>query len=632
VSDLDGLPTRFRVDQEIGRGGMAVVYRAHDSQLDRFVAIKVLSHAASTVIGVERFEREIAVTAKLVHPGSVSLFDSGVAEGRLYYVMPFVPGETLRTRLQRERRLTMEEACADCADIAEALTFAHAAGIVHRDVKPENIFIVGGRAVLADFGIASVSAAASEADAKTSAGLESLTTAGVIVGTCAYMSPEQVAGAAAIDGRSDLYSLGCVLYELLTGTPPFLGSAAELLRQHLSSPAPPLVRTGIRVSPALEQLVNSLLAKNPAERPLDASDVAKRLRLAAQGGVSPKAATSSPETDRLVAEGTRALRLGGAGGASARAHLDQAEVYLKRVLAIDPKHAHALCLYGNWHYVMNRLGYLPGAEADARGRDLIMAALAADDQVAEVHASLAKMALYYDDDCHTAERHAARAIALDPGDPEVLRTHSIILKILGRPEEAVKAAEAAVALEPKLPSVLNALGDALRAAGRHADAVSVLRRAIALQPSYGPSVERMEHELAEAGDFEGAADFRLSRLRTVGESTRAEQFTNDIDRMGPAEARRLDLRRELDQLLVEAESGDPFDAHPAARSLGDRIALAYSDLGEWANAVTWIERAYTQRPGRLRRVIMDMPFDRAGLATDRRYLRLLRVAGLEDLA
>jgi tetratricopeptide (TPR) repeat protein len=377
--------------------------------------------------------------------------------------------------------------------------------------------------------------------------------------------------------------------------------------------------------------VNSLLAKNPAERPSDAADVTKRLRQAAQGGVAPAPAATSPETDRLLAEGTRVLRLGGAGGASSRQHLEQAEIYLKRVLAAEPRNARALCLYGNWHYVMSRLGYIPGPEADAQGRDLILSALAADDQVAEVHASLAKMALYYDDDCHTAERHASRAIALDPGDAEVQRTQSIILKILGRPEEAVAAAEAAVALEPKLPSVLNALGDALRAAGRHAEAVTVLRRAIALQPSYGPSVERIERELADAGDFESAADFRLSRLRTIGDPARAEQFTNDIDQVGPAEARRRDLRRELDQLLVDAATGDPFESHPAGRSAGDRIALAYSDLGEWASAVTWIERGYSQRPGRLRRLIMDMPFDRAGLASERRYVRLLRVAGLEDL-
>ena len=171
----------------------------------------------------------------------------------------------------------------------------------------------------------------------------------------------------------------------------------------------------------------------------------------------------------------------------------------------------------------------------------------------------------------------------------------------------------------------------MRAAGRHTDAVAVLRRAIALQPTFGPSVERIERELADIGDLDGATDFRLSQLRTLGDRARAARLAEDIESLGPAEARRLDIRRDLDQLLVEAESGDPFFAHPAARSVGDRIALAYSDLGDWSDAVTWIERAYAHRPGRLRRLIMDMPFDRADLASDRRYVRLLRVAGLEDL-
>ncbi len=630
MSELPGLPSRFRLEQEVGRGGMAVVYRAHDSQLDRFVAIKVLSQAASTVIGVERFEREIAVTARLAHPGIVSLFDSGVADGRLYYVMPLVAGETLRARLHREHRLTMEEACSACADVAESLAFAHATGVVHRDVKPENIFIVGGRAVLADFGIASVSAGVAGAEAQTSAGREALTTAGTVVGTCSYMSPEQVTGSLEVDGRSDLYSLGCVLFELLTGAPPFTGSTADIFRRHLTSPPPPIARAGVRVPPALDALMTSLLAKDPADRPSDAGDVARRLREGSRVGPAPAPAAATPEIDRLLAEGAHSLRLGG-HSVTARMHLDQAEVYLKRVLAAEPNNARALCLYGNWHYVMSRLGFRPGPETDARGRELVMAALAADDQIAEVHASLAKMALYYDDDCHTAERHAAKAIALDPTDAEVLRTHSIILKILGRPGAAVEAAEAAVALDPTLPSVLNALGDALRAAGRHTDAVAVLRRAIALQPAFGASVERIERELAQIGDLDGATDFRLSYLRTLGDRARAARLAEDIERLGPAEARRLDLRRDLDQLLVEAEAGDPFVAHPVVRSVGDRIALAYSDLGEWSHAVTWIERAYAHRPGRLRRLIMDMPFDRAGLASDRRYSRLLRVAGLEDL-
>src|SRR6185369_10743182 len=150
------LPGRFRIEQEIGRGGMAVVYRAHDQHLDRFVAIKVLSEHLSNSLGAERFQREIALMAKLVHPGIVALFDSGEAEGRLYYVMPFVAGENLRARLTREQRMATEDAVGFGADVAEALAYAHGAGIVHRDVKPENIFTVGGRAVLADFGIAHI--------------------------------------------------------------------------------------------------------------------------------------------------------------------------------------------------------------------------------------------------------------------------------------------------------------------------------------------------------------------------------------------------------------------------------------------------------------------------------------------
>jgi len=179
--------------------------------------------------------------------------------------------------------------------------------------------------------------------------------------------------------------------------------------------------------------------------------------------------------------------------------------------------------------------------------------------------------------------------------------------------------------------VLNALSDALRTAGRRQEAVDVQRRAIALQPTYGPALERMERVLAEAGDAEGAADFRASQLQASGDSARARQFDEDVDRVGPAEARRLDLRRDVEHLLAEAATRDPLAHHPAGRSIGDRIALAYSDLGEWSNAVEWLERAYARKPGRLRRLIMDNPFDRQGLATERRYIRMLRVAGLDDL-
>ena len=261
---------------------MAVVYRAHDRQLDRVVAIKVLSEQFSSAVGGERFQREIAVMAKLVHPRIVALVDSGEANGRLYYVMPFITGDTLRIRLTRERRLVPDATCAFGADVAEALTFAHRVGVIHRDIKPENVFAVGDRAVLADFGIARVMND-SEVDVPSYR-----TTTGVTVGTMAYMSPEQASADAVIDGRSDLYSLGCLLYELLTGKPPFTAkSPLALLAKHFTETPRPLRDHGLVVPAELEAVVMRLLAKDPDARPARAVDVAALLRATRQ----PDAAT-----------------------------------------------------------------------------------------------------------------------------------------------------------------------------------------------------------------------------------------------------------------------------------------------------------------------------------------------------
>jgi serine/threonine protein kinase len=267
------LPERYQVDREIGRGGMSVVYRAHDRQLRREVAIKVLSEEFSSAVGGERFAREIAVLAKLVHPRIVGLVDSGEANGRLFYVMPFVAGDTLRARLLRERRLSPASASAIAADIAEALAFAHQLGVIHRDIKPENVFAIGDRAMLADFGIARI-IGNSEIDAPSYR-----TTAGVAVGTMAYMSPEQAAADAHIDGRSDLYNLGCVLYELLTGKPPFSArTPLALMAKHFNEAPRPLAEHGLVVPAELEAVVMRLLAKDPDARPARAADVAALLR------------------------------------------------------------------------------------------------------------------------------------------------------------------------------------------------------------------------------------------------------------------------------------------------------------------------------------------------------------------
>jgi tetratricopeptide (TPR) repeat protein len=625
AADQINLPERFRIDQEIGRGGMAVVYRAHDRHLDRFVAIKVLSPHLSHSLGAERFQREIALMAKLVHPGIVALFDSGEVAGRLYYVMPFVAGENLRVRLDRERRMGVEDAVAFGADVAEALAYAHGAGIVHRDVKPENIFTVGGRAVLADFGIAHIAGESPDGDA-------SLTSAGIVLGTVAYMSPEQATGEPHIDGRSDLYSLGCVLYELLTGAPPFTAATPSgVLSKHITEPPLPARERNPGVPPVLNDIIMRLLAKEPAMRPATAGDVARALR--SLGQTTEAAALPAPPTDadRLVADGLKAIHYSVSAGAAARSHLDQAGAYFKRALALDPGNARVLCALSTWQYTMGRHGFLPPQEAFAKGRELLLDALAADDRCAEVHDSLGKIALYYDDDVYAAVRHIERSVALDPDNTEALRFQSIVYKILGRTEDAVRVARAATAQAPDVASLWNGLGDALLAAGRNAEAIDALKRAVGLQPGYGPALERLELAHVRLGEPGLALDLRATRLRLSGHRERADLLSREADACGPAEAIQRDLRRELEELLKQAEQTDPFANYHLTRTAADQIVLTCAALGDWHQAMDWVERAYQRRPVRLRRMLTELPFDRRGLAVDPRYARLLRVAVMEDL-
>src|SRR3989475_2029656 len=247
----------YSVACEIGRGGMATVYRGDDLKLGRRVAIKLLHPQLATGLGVERFLREIKTAAGLSHPHIVPLFDSGESGGLLFYVMPYIDGETLRRRLTREGSLPIEDAVRIACEVLEALGYAHAQGVVHRDIKPENIIFSAGRALVTDFGIAR---------AVTAASLEPLTIDGA-VGTPAYMSPEQVSQSPQLDGRSDIYSLGCTLYEMFTGSVPFTGPTAQaVMARQLLDVVPPIRSVRPTVRHALEQAVLTALAKVPADR------------------------------------------------------------------------------------------------------------------------------------------------------------------------------------------------------------------------------------------------------------------------------------------------------------------------------------------------------------------------------
>jgi len=254
----DALSGRYRIERKLGRGGMATVFLAEDLKHHRQVAIKVLDPEVTAAIGPERFLREIETVARLTHPHILPLHDSGVADGLLFYVMPYVEGESLRDRLTREKQLSLEDALRIAREVADALSYAHSRGLVHRDIKPENILLESGHAVVADFGIARAVAAAAGA---------ALTGTGIAVGTPAYMSPEQAAGSRDLDGRSDLYSLGCVLYEMLAGVPPFAGTTAEsLAHQHLSLAPRPVTELRPAVPGWVAAAVQRALAKAPADR------------------------------------------------------------------------------------------------------------------------------------------------------------------------------------------------------------------------------------------------------------------------------------------------------------------------------------------------------------------------------
>ncbi len=284
------LADRYRIERELGQGGMATVYLAEDLKHHRKVAIKVLRPELAAVIGADRFLREIETTANLRHPHILPLYDSGTVtvEGRgsrveplpstldsrpstlLYYVMPLVEGESLRDRLTRQKQLPIDEALTIAREVADALGYAHSRGVIHRDIKPENILLEGGHAVVADFGIAR---------AVSSAGNDKLTQTGMSVGTPMYMSPEQASGDSNLDGRTDLYSLACVLYEMLGGQPPFTGPTAEVVtRQHMLTEAAPITNLRPTVPPEVAGALARSLAKNPADRYNPVAQFADALR------------------------------------------------------------------------------------------------------------------------------------------------------------------------------------------------------------------------------------------------------------------------------------------------------------------------------------------------------------------
>jgi serine/threonine-protein kinase len=299
------LADRYCLERELGQGGMATVYLAEDLKHDRKVAIKVLKPELAAVLGAERFVVEIKTTAALQHPHILPLFDSGTADGFLYYVMPYIQGETLRSKLDRETQLGIDEAVKLTVAVADALDYAHRQGVIHRDIKPENILLHDGRPMVADFGIAlAVSAAAGGR----------MTETGLSLGTPHYMSPEQATGEREISARSDVYSLASVLYEMLTGSPPHVGaSAQQIIMKIVTEDAQPVTKLRKAVPPHVAAAIEKALQKLPADRFASAKDFADALGNVAFATVvtraSARPAFASPRTPAWIAWSLAALAI-----------------------------------------------------------------------------------------------------------------------------------------------------------------------------------------------------------------------------------------------------------------------------------------------------------------------------------
>jgi serine/threonine-protein kinase len=278
----------YRIERELARGSMARVYLADDIRRGGRVAVKLLPPDLASESNAERFLREIRITAGLRHPNILPLIDSGVADGLYWYVMPLVEGESLRERMATRGLLPIPDAVDFGIQIGRALGYAHAAGVVHRDLKPENVMLAGTVALVMDFGLAR----ALGSDTK-------LTGTGMPLGTPAYMSPEQITGAAEADPRADLYCLGCVLHEMLTGQPPFVGpSVVHLLRAHMTEPPPPPSRRRASVPPGVDRVVVKALAKDPNARHQSADELVAELAACVAGSGDRRAGASTPSPPR----------------------------------------------------------------------------------------------------------------------------------------------------------------------------------------------------------------------------------------------------------------------------------------------------------------------------------------------
>jgi len=522
------LGDRYRMDDEIGSGGMAVVYRAHDLKHDRPVAVKVMRPEIAAAMGRERFLSEISIAAKLQHPHVLSLIDSGDVDGQLYYVMPYLEGETLAQRLAREGQLDVSEAMRIATEVVSALRYAHAHKVLHRDIKPANIMLTGGHAVVMDFGIAKAMGGASSR----------LTATGMMVGTPAYMGPEHLDGK--VDERSDVYAVGCMLYEMLAGNPPFTGPTAQaILLRHLTHPVPELRNIPRHV----DLVVRRALEKNPDDRFQDMPTLLNELQLAATG------ASTLREPAKPASLDAYDTYLRGIHSFDKRTESGNARAIklLEDATRQDPAFAPAFAALGA-AYVEKFFTYDPDPEWEERAFVAIEKARSIDPRLAKIY--VVKGSLLWTRERRFPHLDAIeefrRALALDPHNIEALNELGKIQFHIGRLDEAVESLEHALDVDA---SFINArfrlaLTEMLR--GSYARSLELLR--LLPRSSHGSSSTAIR---ALNLHYLGRTDEGRSVLRGASAEDRAESDFHSVEAIffalgGDKESAEASIAREIE--------------------------------------------------------------------------------------
>jgi tetratricopeptide (TPR) repeat protein len=606
------LAGRYTVERELGRGGMASVWLARDLRHERPVAIKVLRAELAGAIGVDRFLREIRLTAALQHPHIVPVLDSGLVEdgegNRLpWYVMPYVAGESLREQLRREGYLPVEQALEIAERAAGALAAAHRLGVVHRDIKPENLLLAGGEVYVADFGIAK---------ALINTGGEQLTSTGLALGTPAYMSPEQAMGQP-VDGRTDQYSLAGVLYEMLAGEPPFTGPTAQaVVARRLAEPVRPLRAVRSTVPAGTEAAILRALERIPADRFPDIATFAGALRQQVERRESP-ARGRTPRIAAVVGAGLLLLLLGVAGWpfvatrgrASPARDPEVVALYRRGIRGYDQRTAEGVrdaisaleaAVHRDSTYVeawsalarayvrAYERGFIFGAERDSGLRRAVAAAdrsLAGDRPTADAWVTRAIVSRDVDPtDVAPAIRAARQALALDPRNTLAWHFLAISQAESGKMDSALAGWRRTVVIDPGYTQGLAFLA-LQHYRGRRYDSAAVWAdSAVAVDPTYLLARTVTGDVAIERGDFARAraAIDAARRLSTEVEVVNALAQSAELEARAGAEARAREILRRADSL------GAGYSPTPLHTAL--YLAIAHASVGDAAGAVGWLRR------------------------------------------